>query len=133
MRSVDDEAAQHLTAEAAQGRRGQHSFRRSAAAHHGVNAGAAYGGGNPGGEIAIGNEADAGACFANSRDQLGMAGAVEDEDHQIVYATVEATGNGAEVVLRRSIEIERAAAGWTGDDLLHVAVGRVQQAAVLGG
>ena len=58
---------------------------------------------------------------------------VEDDDHQIFNAPVQYLGNHIQVVRHRRLEIDHALAGGPDDDLLHVAVGRVQQASLLRG
>jgi hypothetical protein len=62
-----------------------------------------------------------------------VARAVEDHDDQVVDAALESPRDRLEVVLDRRFEVDGALGGGSDDDLLHVAIGRVEQAAGLGG
>src|SRR5215212_1009573 len=66
------EASLDLTAEAPQRRSRDHAFGRAADPHDGVDAGARDGAADRGGEVAVGDELDAGASGPNIRDQLGV-------------------------------------------------------------
>ena len=91
-----------------------------------------HGRGDAGREVAIADQADARAGFANIGDELLMPRAVEHHDDQIVHAALQPPGDGFQVVLHRRVQIDRAFRRRADDDLFHVAVGRVQQAAALG-
>ena len=46
-----------------------------------------------------------------------MTRTLKNDDHQIVHAALETTGDGLEIVLDRRIEIDRTAGRWSHDDL----------------
>ena len=122
-----------LAAEAAHGGGGQDTFRRAADAHHRVDAGAAHRGGDARRQVAVADQADPGAGGADVGDQLAVALAVEDDDGEVVDVALERVGDVAQVLGHRGVEVHLAAGGRADDDLVHVDVGRVQQAAALGG
>ncbi len=98
-----------------------------------MNAGADHRGGNPRGQVAVSDQADARAGLANVGDQLFVARAVQDDDDQVLDVAVQALGNGFQIVGHRSIEFDRALARRTHHDFFHVDVGRVQQSALFAG
>src|SRR5208337_285242 len=92
---ADDEAGENLAIEAAQRGGSKHSFRSAARAHDHVHAGAEDGGGNAGGEVAVTDEPDARASRADFLDEFFVAGAIENDDHEIFDVAIEAIGDGA--------------------------------------
>ena len=84
-------------------------------------------------EVAIRDQANARARLADIGDQLLVARPVEDHDHQVVHPALQPPRDGLQILLDRRIQIHRAFGGRADDDLLHVAVRRVQQPARLGG
>src|SRR5262249_40417800 len=69
-RFADDEPGEDLAVQTAHGRRGEHPFGRAAGAHHRVHAGADDRRRDAGREVAVANQADAGAGLADVVDQL---------------------------------------------------------------
>src|SRR6185295_2651776 len=127
------EAGLDLAAEAAHGRSGDDSLGSAADADDRVDAGAAYGGGDAGREVAVRDQTDAGAGGADVRDELLVPRAVEHHDGQIAHPTLEGRGDVPQVLGDRRVDVDPAAGGGPDDDLLHVDVGGVEQAAALGG
>src|ERR1700722_3489334 len=121
-RLINDEARENFAIQAAQSRCGENPLRSAARAHHGVYRGAASRCGDPCRKVPIGNKAYARAGGANVADQLLMAGAVEDDDDQIFDVAVIATGNRAQVVFSRGVEIDGSLCGRPDDDFFHVQV-----------
>src|SRR6185295_4821705 len=119
-------------AEAAHGGGGEDAFRRAADAHRGVDAGAADGGGDAGGEVAVGDQFDAGAGFADLRDEVVVALAVEDGDGQLVDVALEGFRETVQVLFDGGGEADEIGGGGADDDLVHVDVGSVEEAALLG-
>src|SRR5579862_6310797 len=71
---IDDEAALHLAADAAQRRRREHAFGRAADAEINVDAGfARLGGMDDPGHVAVGDQTDRRADLAHCRDDVGVA------------------------------------------------------------
>ena len=68
-----------LATETLEGRRGDDALGRAAHAHVEVVAGSAHRRRHAGGDVAVGDEADAGAGGAQLLDQLGVAGPVEHD------------------------------------------------------
>ena len=98
-----------------------------------MNARAHYGGRDAGREVAVADEADAGPRLPDVGDEPLMARAVEHDDDEVVDLAVQGLGDGLEVVLDRRVEVDLPPGRRPDDDLVHVDVGRVQQAALLGG
>ena len=130
---LDHEPPEYFAIQAAQRRGRQHAFGSSARAHHGVHAGTRHRRRDSGREIAIADQADARARLADIRDELLMPRPVEHHHHHVVHAPLQAPGDGLQVVFHRSVQIDSAFRRRTDDDLLHVAVGRVQQATAFSG
>ena len=84
-------------------------------------------------KVAIGDQPDARAGFADIGDQLLVPRTVEHHHDQVVYSALQAPGNGLEIVLDRGVQIHGALGSRTDDDLFHVAIRCVQQSAALGG
>ena len=66
-------------------------------------------------------------------DQLFVARAVEHHHGELVHLAAEAARDRAQVLAHRGIEIDQMLRARPDDELLHVDVGRMQQAAALGG
>jgi len=62
-----------------------------------------------------------------------VAGAIENDDHEIFDVAVETFGDGAKVIGHGRIEIDGAFAGGANNDFLHVQVRSMQQAAFFAG
>ena len=67
--------------------------------------------------------------LAHLGDQLGVARPVEDADHQIGDLAFLGLGEILEVLGRLGVEIDRVAEARADGDLVHVDVGRVEEAA----
>src|SRR5215471_2787983 len=87
---------------------------------------------DPGREIAIGDEPDARTRLANVADQLLMSWPVQYDHHEIIHAALEPPRNGLQILLHGRIEIHGAFRCRTHNDLLHVAIGSVEQSTMLG-
>ena len=98
-----------------------------------MHSGAHDRGRDPGGEVAVADEPDARPRLADVGDEPLVAGPVEHDDHQVVDLAVERLGERLEVVLHRGVDVDLALGRRPHDELLHVDVGRVQEAALLGG
>ena len=85
------------------------------------------------GDVAVRNELDAGAGFAHGSDQFRVPRPIEDAGHDLADRHALGLGQRVEIIGRRRIEIDDVfgIAGADGD-LVHVHIGRVQQAAPLG-
>jgi len=129
----DDETCEDLAVEAAHGRRREHTFRRTARAHHGVDAAARDRGGDACREVAITDEADARAGGADVGDELLVPRPVEHDHRQFVDLAAERARDGAQVLAHRGIQIDQVLGARPDDQLLHVEVGRMQQAALVRG
>ena len=86
----------------------------------------------PGGQVAVADQLDASACLPNFADQLLMARTVEYDDDQVVNASLHAPCDVPQVDGYGGVEFDGVLAGGADYDLLHVAVGSVEQAAFLG-
>src|SRR5579864_7020423 len=130
---IDHQASLHVSIQAAYGGGGNHTFGRSAGAHHRVHSRTDDGCGNAGRKVAIADQADAGAGGANVGNQLFVARTVQHHYHKVFDIAVQALRNVFQVVDHRSIELDRTLAGGADDNLLHVAIGSEQQSSPLGG
>ncbi len=128
-----DKPALHAAVQAAHGGGGKYAFRGAAGSHHSVDIGAAHGGRDAGRKIAVADQADPGPGPADVLDQLLMARAVENDDDHFVDRPVERTGDGFEVLRDGGVEVDEPARLRPDNDFLHVAIGRAQQAAAVGG
>src|SRR5438445_12506335 len=91
------------------------------------------GSGDAGGKIAVADQADARAGGANIFDQLLVAGAVENDDDEVLLVAVEAAGNGADVVDHRRVQVDGPFAARADHNFFRIQIGRVQQAAFFAG
>ena len=64
-------------------------------------------GGDGGGDVAVGDEAEGGAGGADLLDELRVAGAVHRADDDFAYAFAEGEGDDVEDVGERGVEVER--------------------------
>ena len=131
---AEHEPALELAADAAQGRRGEHALRRAARAHIDVDRRVGIGDRDHPGDVAVGDELDAAAERAQLGDQVGVARPVEHADDDV--GRVDALGGGDRRGYCRTATRARSItpAGIAGADgeLVHIDVGRVEQAALLG-
>src|SRR6266478_9062713 len=81
---VDDEASLHIAVEAADGGCSDDALGRSAGSHNGMNSRSDDGGSDSGRKIAIANQLDARARFANIGDELFVARTVQHYDHKVI-------------------------------------------------
>src|SRR5436190_20000960 len=86
----------------------------------------------PGRKIAVRDQANAGTGCPNAVDQRFVPSAVEADDGQVVDVTAQAAGDILQILLDRSVDIDRAAAGRANDDLVHIDIRRIKQAAAFG-
>src|SRR3989442_1163955 len=131
-RLVDDQPAEHVTIQAADGGGRDDAFGRAARAHDGMHAGADDGGSDARRKIAIADQLDARARGANIGNQPLVTGTVEHNDDQILHVALQPLGNVLQVVRHRRVHLYGTLTRWADDNLFHVAVGRVQQAASFG-
>ncbi len=87
-------------------------------------------GGDDAADIAIGDQHDARAGLAHLGDQLGMARPVEDADDEIRGLGLLGLGECLQVGGGRLVEIDDFAEAAADRDLVHIDVGRVQEAAL---
>src|ERR1700722_548024 len=126
LRFAYDQPCKNLSIESAQCCCGDDSLGSAAGSHHGVNAGADDRGGNTGGQVAVADQANARAGFANVADQFFVARAIEHDDGQIFDVAVKPLRDGFQVVGDRSIKIDGAFAAWADDHFFHVDIGSVE-------
>ena len=128
-----NQAALHLPADRGHRRRRQHPFGGAADPHENIDTGFAVRRGDDPGDVAVGNNADAGARGAHVFDDLGVARAIEDAGNDITRRAAQGLRKGVDIVGRTVVEIDKAPrqAGAHGD-LVHVNVGGVQEAAFFG-
>ena len=90
-------------------------------------------GGDDAGDVAVGDQHDARAGLAHLADQLLVARPVEDAGDQIARPrTFFALAKAAEILRRLLVEIDQIIGQAAADrDLVHVDVGRVEEAALL--
>ena len=120
----------NLAADAAQCRCRQHTLGRAAAAHVDVDAGTGPRGGDHAGHVAVADQADPGTGIAHGLDQLLVARAVEDEDHHLLDRNALGLGDAAQILGRGRVDGDDAGRQAAADrDLVHVDVGRVEEAA----
>src|SRR5262249_9146777 len=108
-------------------------FGCAANSHDRVHAGSDDSGGDAGGKIAVADELDACARFANVSDELFVPRTIEHHDHEIFDVAVESFGDILQIFGDWRIEGDRVFARRADDDLLHVAVRSVEQASAFGG
>ena len=123
-----DEASLHAAVQAAQGRGGEYALGRAADPHEGMHVRAADGRRDAGREVAVADQPDARAGASDVLDQLLVARPVEHDDDQVGHRAVQPLRNRVEILLDRRVEVDRTARGRADDDLLHVAVGCLQEA-----
>ncbi len=133
LRRVDDEPREDLAAEAAHGRRREHALGRAADAHHGVHAAADR---PPRRCRPTDRRRRSGGCARRwsriSSISVLVTRTIEHDDDEVLDAAAERLRDRAQVEAHRRVEIDDVARARPDDELLHVDVGRVQQAAVLG-
>lgn len=79
-----------------------------------VGAGVGSGGGDGAGHVAVGNEADTRAGFANVLDQLAMTGPIQDADRDVGDGTAAHLGHALDVFRNGAVmSITSAASGPT--------------------
>src|SRR5690349_7462444 len=98
-----------------------------------MNAGAHDSSGDAGGKIAVADEANTSARFANDFDEFFVARAIENDDDKVFHVAVKTFGDGFEIVGNRCIEIDSAFAGRADNDFFHVQIRSVKKAAALAG
>ena len=128
---ADHEAREDLAVQAAHRGRGQHAFGRAADAHDGVHAAADDSRGNARREIAVGNQADARASRTDLLDQLLVARTVEHGDDEVLDVALEAARDRLQVLGDRRVQADRMLGARSDDQLFHVEIGRVEQAAAV--
>ena len=83
-------------------------------------------------QIAVADEPDAGAGRADVGDELLVARPIEHDDDQILDLAAEALRDRVQVVGDRRVEVHRVLRARPDDELFHVEIRRMQQAAALG-
>src|SRR4051794_16696107 len=127
------EAALHASVQAAHRGGGEYALGRAAYAHRGVDAGPAHGGGDAGGEIAVGDQLDARARFADLRDEIVMPFAVEDHDGQFIDVALKRLGDLIQILVYGVVQIDVIGGSRADHDFVHVDVRCVEQAAFFRG
>src|SRR2546428_11769748 len=122
-RLVDDQPAEHVTIQAADGSSRDDAFRCSARAHNRMHAGTNDSSGDARRKIAIADQLDARARGANIGNQLLVTGTVEHNDDEIFDVALQPLGNVLQVVRHRRIHLYGTLTRWADDNLFHVAVG----------
>src|SRR5581483_5218777 len=125
------EPPEDLAADARERRRREHAFRRAAAPHHHVKTGAGDGDGERRDDVAVLDEVDARTGRADVVDELLVPRPVEDDDGEVLNLAPERVRHDLEVLGDRPIHVDLALRGRADHELLHVRVGRVEQAAAL--
>src|SRR5688500_1202990 len=129
LRLAHYEPREDFTVEAAHRRRGEHAFGGAAGPHYRVDTGADDRRRNAGGQVAVANQPDTRARGSDLFNQLLVARPVEDADHQVADAASERLRNRTQVEADGCVQIDDLAGARAHDQLLHVYVGRVQEAA----
>ena len=125
--------ALHLAADRAQRRRREDALGRAADAHVDVDAAVRSRRGDHAGDVAVADQADAGAGLAHRRDQLLMARPIEDQHHEVADVDVLGPGQVLQVLRGARLEVHQAVRQTAADcDLVHVGVGRVEETALAG-
>ena len=114
------EAALDGAAHALERRGGDDALGRAADAEQDVGAGVGPGGGDAAGDVAVGDEADAGAGLADLADQLVVAGAVEHHGGELGDPLAEGLGHGVEVLGGGGGDVDDVGGLGADRDLLHV-------------
>ena len=131
LRRADDEPRVDLAAQAAHRRGGDHALGRAADPHHRVHAAADHGRRDAGGQVAVADQPDARAGRTNLLDERLVPRPIEHDHDQVLDPAAQRLGDGAQVEAHRRIEIDDVARARADDQLLHVDVRRVEQAALL--
>ena len=125
--------ALHVAVHAAQGRGRQHALGRAADAHEHVDARVGIRGRDGAAHVAVADEADARARGAHLGDERGVARPLEDDGREILDVDALLARDRREVLGGAAADVDDARADVRAHgDLLHVRVGRVQEAPVLG-
>ena len=85
---------------------------------------------DPRGQVAIADQLNARSGLPDIGDQLFVTRAVEHHHHQVVHAAMQAASNVLQVVGNGSVQFYRILARRPHDDLFHIAVGGMQEAAL---
>ena len=112
--------ALHLAAHTLERGSGDHSFGGTANAHEDVGRRVLNGGHNPGADITVQNQFDAGTRLADLLDQVFVAGTIQHDDGHIFDLLAERTGHCAHVVGDRGIDINHALGAFTNGELVHI-------------
>ena len=126
------EAPLDLAAHAHDRGRRHHAHGRAAGAHHAVDVRAAHHRRQRGDDVAVADQLHPGAGLADLGDQPLVPRAVEDDDRQLAHVAVERPGDAGQVGGDGPGEVDLAGRGRRHDELLHVGVRRLEQAALLG-
>src|SRR6185503_20584460 len=112
----------------------QHALGSAADAEIDVDAGfLGIGGPDDTGDVAVGDELDARAGFTHRGYEFGVARPVENEGGDFRYAFALSLGQCVDGVSGWRVEVDDAVGiAGTDGDLVHVHVGRIEQAAALG-
>ena len=129
--SLDDESGEDLAVQAAHRRGGEDPFRRTARAHDRVHAASDDSRGDTRREIAVGDESNACAGRADLLDDLFVSRTIEDDHDEILDLALQAPRNRPQVVDHRRVQAHSVLGTRADDELFHVEVGGVQQAAAV--
>ena len=130
---AEQQPALELATDAAQRGAGEDAFRCAARAHVDVDGRVGIGGGDDAGDVAVTDQHHADAKAAQLGDQRFVARAVEDAGDDLVGSHALGRGDRLDILGRRLVEIDDAGGQARADrDLVHINVGRVEQAARFG-
>src|SRR5690606_34923147 len=87
---------------------------------------------DPGGKVAVGNEPDARPGLPHISDKLLVPRPVKTDHRKIIHVTAESASDVLKVLADGGFYIDRSPARWADDDLVHVNVRSVKQAAAFG-
>src|SRR5581483_11065773 len=130
---VHHKPSQHVAVEATDRCGCDHAFGRAAGAHHGVDPSADHGCRDAGRKIAITDQANTSAGGADVVDQLFVAGTIEDNDHQVLDIALQSFSNIFQIVGNGRVHFDCSLARRANHNLLHVAIGSIEQASAFGG
>src|SRR5205085_385086 len=109
-----------FTTQALQRAGGDHAFGGTADPQQQIDAGALDGRAERRGDVAVGDQPDAGAGFAHFPDDLRVPVAIQDHHGQIGDVALLGAGDGGQVVAYRSIDVDHTPRLRSHGDLVHI-------------
>src|SRR5579875_3151116 len=126
------EAAHETTPQTLERRSRQHAFRGPPDPHRDVDPRPLDGGRDRRVDVAVGDELDPSPGAANLGDQVLVPRPVEDHDGYVVDRSLEGVGDGLEVVLDRSIQVDERRGFRPDRQLAHIGIRGMKETASLG-